>query len=274
MKPAVFIGLAFAVGLLSEDLSYKYVDTAKTPFTYIPRSLSSKLPAPFNRSSNYPDKETSRVETLIEDPWEDNMKVESLTVDLARTKAFSLIDSHDGPEIERWILENEKCQSTELKVEKCLEQVNKQRPSNDKITVAINRLYYYAKNRVYLVRSYYDEMSRIEGRRDFGRSIFLLSVLLLIISALIGAVQITLFLKSKRLTDRGGLKIRVIPLIPICLVLVCCCGLSFFAFERESDEFNKRAFGYFSAMLYSQGFHIHDAESEQQEVDDKPNTLR
>lgn len=306
MNAAVFVGLAFTVGLLSEDLGYKYVDTAKTPFTYLPGFIVSKLPPSFKRPTDYPDKETSRVETLIKDPWAYNMRVESLTVDLARTHAFSQIEKFSpsekdawsikkdaGTEIETWILANEQCQRMP-DAETCLKGVNENRPSNDKITVAVNRLYYYAKNRVYLVRSYYDEMSRIEGRRDFGRSIFLLSVILLIISALIGLGRVALiglgkmpsflnwiglgkmasFLKWKRFKEWAGLRPRLMHSMSICLIFACICGFSFFAFERESDEFNKRAFGYFSAMLYAEQLHKSNPESQEPWTIDAPKSDR
>jgi hypothetical protein len=63
MRTAVFIGLAFAVGILAEDISFKYVDSIQSPIASIPDTL---LPESVIKRLDL-SKESSRVQTLIHD---------------------------------------------------------------------------------------------------------------------------------------------------------------------------------------------------------------
>lgn len=189
MKIAIFIGFAFAVGILAEDLSYKYVDSVETPFKYIPAKISSILPTDFRRNLGLPSKDDARVTTLIKN-FKGQPEVEQLAVDLATDKAFSLSDPKSGKVVEEWILNEQRCAPQTVRTNDC--------PSYSEITTSITRLYYYAKNRTYEIPEYYDEMKRIQTRVDFERSISLFAFIYFAFAGLATLLIAIQWLNAKR----------------------------------------------------------------------------
>lgn len=241
MKTAVFIGLAFAIGILAEDLSYKYVDSIQFPIRNIPATI---LPDELINTLDLPSKYDSRIKVLIKDP-KGNPSPNRLAVDLARNGAFSLIDSNRGVKIEQWIMNPGSCKPGEASTDLC--------PSVDEIKDSTLALYYYAKNRSYDRENYYDEMKRIQSRLEFSRSISMLAFMYFALG-LIMLVPLLIFSRRKRNSeevkqDRRRIHIRV-PIV--LLLLFCVFFFSLWAYERESDEFNKRAFGYYSSILITE----------------------
>jgi hypothetical protein len=241
MKTAVFIGLAFAIGILAEDLSYKYVDSIQTPLKAVPAII---LPDELINTLDLPSKYDSRVKTLIHDP-KGNPHARPLAKDLARNGAFSLTDPDHGMKVESWIMNPQGCKSTETGIDTC--------PTLDEITGSVLKLYYHAKNRAYDRENYYDEMKRIQTRLEFSRSISMIAFVYFVLGLLL---LIPLFINSRRnrktkvtRDERRKIYVRVPAVL---LILFFVFFFSIWAYERESDEFNKRAFGYYSSMLITE----------------------
>jgi hypothetical protein len=224
MRLAVFVGLAFAVGILAEDVSYKFVD--------------NKLP--FGLESKY----DLRVKVLIED-WE-SKKSSPLAKDLAKRGAFEIVEPEKGKAIQNWII-NEGV---------CLECQNL---SNEEIRNSIIKLYYHSKNKVYLQVNYYDEMKKIQTRTDFARSVLFISVFYIAFALLLASVMfadlyifknfLVKWLKSFNLKTLSGIR-EIIP-TNVCFTIITLFLVSIFswlAYDSESREYNKRAFGYFATM--------------------------
>src|SRR5262245_22459551 len=93
MRLAVFVGLAFAVGILAEDASYSYVESLNIPFRRIPAAIVGRLsPTGAHFDSTY----DSRLRTIITDPDNGNPAPQWLAMDLARTNSFILTDPENG----------------------------------------------------------------------------------------------------------------------------------------------------------------------------------
>lgn len=238
MRAAVFVGLAFGIGILAEDLSYKYVDSVRYPLKVIPAALT---PNNLIDLLELPSRYDSRVRTLINTPW-GNPSPQWLAVDLARAGAFSMADPDNGPRVEQWIQNPGGCKPAEEDTGAC--------PSFENVSDSIRRLYYLAKNTVYTNDNYYDEMKRIQMRLEFSRSISMLSFVYFVTAVLLGLF--TLLLRRKRM--RAGLSSPLYEkagrrVTAVLAILLLVFFFSTWAYERESSEFNKRAFGYYSSML-------------------------
>jgi len=271
MKAAVFIGIAFGVGILAEDLSYKYVDNVQTPFRSLPSGLNSILPDELNKQLGLPSKESSRIKTLISNFDTEKPEVQPLAVELASNKAFATLyydpdkKLDTGERLDKWILRVNQCKvsksaycdANQIPESKCTwyddscPLLDKDSPSKEDVKESIYGLYYYAKNRAYLIPTYYDEMRRIETRRDFSRSIALIAYVYVIGAFVLGLIR-TAYILRKYTSSRHKINRRheiYRRILPVWLILFCIYFFSMWAYERESSEFNKRAFGYFSAML-------------------------
>ncbi|MCU0650563.1 MAG: hypothetical protein MUF00_21425, partial [Gemmatimonadaceae bacterium] len=148
IRAAVFAGLAFALGVMVEDICHKFVDAGVIPpvrndkiasrmDVLIVRSPSGILPTPLGRDLGG-QKVFSRFE---------------LTDPRTAHALDSLFVTHDSQWARRRGLD--------------LETVNG----------AINRLYYLAKNTVYQTSTGYEELQRIQSRLDFSRSLLVLFLL-------------------------------------------------------------------------------------------------
>jgi hypothetical protein len=260
MKIAVFIGLSFGVGIVAEDLSYKFVDNE----------------LPFGLLSRY----DSRVKSLIGDI--ESPAVNPLAKELALNGAFRI--SAENPEesrrTEAWILSGEPYHDP------CA-----QTPEHCFVKHSIIDLYYQAKNTVYTNPNYYDELKRIQARSDFTRSIAiigffywaLIPVLLLFLLAVrvyarrhrlrivtrdasvseaedsnvIVAAEherknrqqnlVRVHWASRRSFELSRAKFTTaLELMGALTVIILLSG---WAYTNETREFNKRAFGYFSTGL-------------------------
>lgn len=237
---AVFLGLAFAIGIIAEDLSYKYVDSVQIPFKTIPSKI---LPDDLIHKLDLPSKYDSRISTLVE-TFTEKPKPQWLAVDLARSGAFFLTDPDNGLTVQQWMQSPTPCTPVENATPTC--------PSIGQIQNSILKLYYYAKNRVYADQNYYDELKKIQARIEFSRSLSLIAFVYFSLAVLM-AVILFLWTLAKRGSNKPGhfrpgwFKISVVVGI-LCGIYV----LGTWAYERESDEFNKRTFGYFSSMLISE----------------------
>lgn len=143
--------------------------------------------------------------------------------------------------IENWINDPSACTPGEVSTEVC--------PSFGDFKDSILPLYYYAKNQAYGHENYYDEMKKIQSRLEFSRSISMLAFIYLCLGVLF---VIPLLIKFRR-EHSPQMRRRIYVRVPA--VLLILFGIFFFslwAYERESDEFNKRAFGYFSSMLMAE----------------------
>lgn len=261
IRLSIFIGMAFGLGILVEDVSYKFVDN-RLPF-------------------NLPSKYDTRIQSLIGNI--EYPEITPLAKELARNGAFEVIvtgNSDDGVRTRNWIL------SDGPKVNPCPEE------SNCHLTNSILGLYYYSKNIVYTEANYYDEMKKIQVRSDFARSIALIALFYLLVTAFCTLVLVIKFISSKPRTSRRKpkslrvpnenesktvtksdhevseikrvqtraelvhrrnsikkLNIKLQDCATTGVILVVIIALSSWAYLSESNEFNKRAFGYFNSLF-------------------------
>lgn len=203
MRIAVFVGLAFAVGVLAEDLSDKYRDTVEIPFKFVTVSISSLVPPEYKKTLGLPLKEDAKVTTLIFD-LSGNPEPQPLALELAENRAFSVVHIEKADRVEAWLRDKNRCVPWK--------EGGKQCPAYSDITVedvtrCIFRLYYYAKNRSYAVPEYYDEMKKIQTRGDFSRSISLIAFIYLVPAFLI-TVGRALTDVGKKMPGRGKKVVR------------------------------------------------------------------
>jgi hypothetical protein len=253
MRLAVFIGLAFGIGVLAEDISNKYVDDSKnnfeSPFSIIKYPLLSKEKDKVELSLI----RDLKVESLVEDFAPPDIK--SLAKELAENGAFEMVDAEKGAAVQEWILSDNPqplCEKGK-KSKDCVD--NNGKISSDDIKKTIIELYYYAKNRTYKETNYYDEMKKIQSRWDFSRSIALISSFYTAL-ALVGFPfsLLSIWIRNRwkhnnhEYPNRFWFN-RIRKGIVTLIILFAINFFSYWAYQREADEFNKRAFGYFSSML-------------------------
>lgn len=259
MTIAVFIAFAFAVGVVVEDLSWKYRDSKDMPFRTIPAKI---LPSSLIYRLGLPPELDDQVVTLIgslQDP-----DPVPLAVDLANNNAFQISDSSNylgstkpiqindnnaGAKIERWIRNKPRCKPNDA-VSDC--------PNEDEVKNSISNLYYYAKNTVYAHPQHHEELKRIQVRLEFTRSLSMIAVIYSIIALVIGTPLIISRLSHRKEKNKDQTKdqARLHQLrdkIPVVIgTLLVVYFFSLWAFALESEAFNRRAFGYFSTMLISE----------------------
>jgi hypothetical protein len=235
MRIAVFVGLAFAVGILAEDASYSYVESMNIPFRRIPAAVLSRFsPTQVHFDTSY----DSRLRTIITDADAGAPAPQWLAMDLARTNSFVLTDPENGPKVTEWIKAPNTCKIGDGVC-----------PSWQQLNESVQRLYFFAKNTVYSHPEYYDEMRRIQSRQEFSRALALISLLYFIIALVMLVPLAGLWLLRLRtgLSLRASYKLYLkVPFVFVTLFLVFM--FSMYAYERESDAFNRRAFGYFSSI--------------------------
>lgn len=140
----------FAVGMLIEDLSNKFVDT-DTP--HLTRALAAV---------NLRTDDQIKWQTLYgPDP---SLKVRPLGAEIACRGLLTHFLGTGADRIERQIVEHRRIS-----------------PSDKDLWASVARQFYYtAKNRVYREDTYYDELKHIQMRIDFSRSFFAVSLGLLV----------------------------------------------------------------------------------------------
>ncbi|HMG74601.1 MAG TPA: hypothetical protein VK582_13960 [Pyrinomonadaceae bacterium] len=130
----------------------------------------------------------------------------------------------------------------------------------------INGMYYAAKTRVYLERSYFDELQELQYRSDFARSLTLTCALIaslyLILAILIympreirfNAQQMELFRKRIGfrvlrwwLTSEGRAKLRLVLVVSVLYLIGAWCAHA--AYVTEMKNYNLRVFGYYISIV-------------------------
>ncbi|KQW46723.1 MULTISPECIES: hypothetical protein [unclassified Roseateles] len=237
MTAAVFAGLSFGVGILAEDLSYKYMDSVPVPSW---RSIHAEQLFGDDELWNF--QKDSRLRTLLkrDRARETGWLPKDLAKDLAKANAFSLARIDKAADVEAW-LTSPTASAANLDPDARDSCVDAGCIRGETLKGAIANLYYFAKNKVYGDKNYYDEMRRIQARMEFSRSIALVSFFYLIVSIFVGAVVFCCRrnVPLKAIGRRTGTALAA---------LFCIHAAAVWAYEREADEFNKRAFGYFSSM--------------------------
>lgn len=235
MRLAVFIGLSFGIGVVAEDLSYKFVDT-KLPF-------------------GLPSRYASRVNVLIGSL--SSPKVEPLAKELANNNAFRIVDTINGTKTEEWLISANPTNPCTGNEDNCY------------VINSIDSLYYFAKNNVYKETNYYDEMKKIQARADFTRSIAVISLLYLILALILSLIlsldkrfgnRIIERLKSKSRHFKTLEPIQRSKFIITLLVLILIFFFASWAYFKETKEFDKRAFGYFASMLIKEKISVAKGE--------------
>lgn len=270
MTIAVFIAFAFAVGVVSEDLSHKFRDSKEIRFKTIPATI---LPESVIKWFELPPKDyDDRVVTLIrslEDPHP-----APLAIDLANNNAFQITSSSNyfgrtqiqiddkniGAPVERWIRSPARCKplptpsptpSSGTLASPRPDAATHDCPDTSEMQTAIDNLYYHAKNTVYANEQHNQELKKIQARLEFTRSLSMISFIYFLIALVIGTPLFIALLaqrKDKRNSASRSNKLRAkIPVVVGTLLLVYFFSL--WAFALETQAFNKRAFGYFSTML-------------------------
>lgn len=248
----VFLAASFAVGIIAEDLSFKYVDSSHVPVKAIPAMV---LPNWVISETGLPTTGDDRVATLIGDISQP--RISPLIRDLASNNAF-LINDHQGTgqKVQDWIKSPSPCRPGTGGVN-C--------PSREEVEKSMAGLYYYAKNTVYNNPHHYDELRKIQARLEFTRSLSLIAFIFFVAAIL---SVLGLLIKNGMSPRKPGARephLRRLPARALALLAILF-GVYFFslwAYARETDAFNRRAFGYFSTML------ITDKRNEEQRLREK-----
>jgi hypothetical protein len=278
----MLVVLAFGLGLIAEDLSLKYVDTNDFPFRKYPAQV---LGNSFAQRLGLPPATDDRAISLIgsfEDPNPD-----PVAQDLATNGAFMIDDTKGtGSRVQRWILKGV-CDhewappSRDPGSDDC--------PSKGDVEAAAKSLYYYSKNTAYSHPESYDELKRIEDRLQFERSVsmfafiyfgFSVALAILLLAWRVITLVLSRLARVKRFAKRfekirwakvlqrprvAALRFKVAPLrnkiypyrwrwrfVGVAIVLLAVYFFTIWAYGRESDAFNRRAFGYLSTKLISE----------------------
>lgn len=273
---AVFILVAFTLGVFAEDISQKNL---------YERPLYS-----FLKHLNFFDEVDDRASSLIKNFAEPS----DLARDLAANNAFLISDtakpgesSGPGRKVQEWIRNGSKC-FPEPKIPTC--------PTRQDVENAAANLYYYAKNTVYLYPNAPGaaaDLKAFEDRITFERSIAVIGIIYSVIAvplfvilvfrrAFIIAAKYCRPMKSFRTwlqTKLSRLRVGIRRILSedgqeqrestkndvarkpyvlhskqfvLIVTLMTVSTLSLWAYGRETDAFNKRAFGYLSTMLFSE----------------------
>ena len=219
----------FAIGMITEDLSNKFVDNINW----------------WQEISILPAENELRSKSLFgKVPPE---KFSDLTQNAAKNRLLSTYGGKHGEEIEYLINHNDKASLKKIK-------------QNDFFEAA-NKLYYQAKNAVYLEDNYFAELRRIQVRIDFARSFAIISVILLFTTLILFLLKLIFpnlqldhfpgvkFVKHKKSKTQ---KISHLQYIERTIGGVIIFGLLFVighsAYSSEEREFNSRVFGYFITL--------------------------
>lgn len=248
MFALVFIGFSFVLGLLAEDLSDKREDCISLPVT-----LTSPLPrwVPWKPSLPTFDYGVSILVGELSDP-----RAEPLAKDLANSGAFRKVDNENGERVEEWILSAKTNKLTGMNEWRTIPN---QVLSDKAVKDSIKTLHYFSKNWAYGHPNHYDELSRIKSRKDFTRSFALITLIQWLIGfflALIiaGCALVTLSAKQpKRKVMSNPLSWKWMLRVSLALVILLVFNLlGVWAYQRESEAYNKRVFGYYSSKLIAE----------------------
>lgn len=276
--------LIFSLGVLTEDVTDKFKDDFKrhqTPFVtnhfFISSFLQLRSSAAKALQVDTPSDTELRLDTLYPQinketrnhdnqhkdenlnhnppPHTVEFRVSHLAADLCRNNVFErFVDSTDFP------MDKDLCTATK--------SVHLDKETRSKLEIEVNRLYYTAKNIVFQTSEYNRELSRIQSRIDFTRSLMMVSPMLFFTVAILLCIAIvfraifythdfrqkisTVQTSSPKCqTDEGQKNIVSLKSSAALLLALWITGqLSYSAYTHEENEFNKRVFGYF-VTLYS-----------------------
>jgi len=240
MTITVFILLAFGIGILAEDLSYKYLDNENFSFRTV---LAKILPDEVVTDLALPSEDSDIAITLVKSLKQPTPI--SLAKDLAAARAFEITDHYNtgvGKRVQAWIESTPPCEPQDKPTPNC--------PSRGEVEESFKSLFYHAKNTVYKHPNHYDELKRMQARLEFTRSIALIAFIYFIIAVITGTSLMIFhsFSRHRRRKRLAELRVRFPATVAI---LFCVYFVSVWAFERENDAFNRRAFGYFATETLS-----------------------
>ena len=237
---AVFVGLVFAVGMVVEAISFKYVDDHSL--------LPKKLPAmvmgqELTRTIGMPPKDDDRVAVLIGSL--DNPYPSPLAIDLAHSDAFLISDSaRTGLRVQDWIKNPNRGSLGAIDA-----------PSRSDVEKSIASLYYFAKNMAYSHENHYHELSQIQARLEFARSLAVIGFLYLVVVVAFVVFQLArlgyrkVFKRPGPQTSRDDFRKMSRRTALVAASFFCAYLFGLWAYSRETEAFNKRAFGYLSSHL-------------------------
>ena len=228
----MFIGLSFALGLLIEDAAYKFHD----PFLYRPLNLWRDV---FGRSTNRGDLKAEIARgVLFRTIPETRPERKSLGDDVCRGDLFrAALQPLDSP-VAAWA-----CDGLPLP------GVRGEEARYRAVDGAVMAAFYFAKNRVYREPNYFNELRRIQSRLEFSRTVATLTF---------GAAAVALaaLLYAALTFRREGARRRVIAAAVALAVFMGVHALAYLAYVQESEEFQKRVFGYYASMLRAEKFRL------------------
>ena len=230
LTTGVFIGLSFAFGLLVEDSCYKFHD----PFLYRPLLSVYRLTSSTAAERSGDIKVDIVRSVLFENVTALPVRRTSLGDQLCHVRLFQRAFATD-PRVDAWA---------------CANAPRPPDPPGEEpysvIDKSIRSTFYFAKNRVFLVNSYYDELLKIQRRLEFSRTIATIMCVATFIT--LAALPVALIKprnhppSRRRLVRNGG---------ALALIFVAIYLLAYVAYVQESNEYVKRIFGYYSAMVHA-----------------------
>jgi len=236
----LFIVAAFTIGIIVEDISQKFADH-NLPFNSLPATVTFGLVT----KCGLPSEEDDRVSSLIGSMTEP--KPEPFVFDLADNKAFTISDhTKVGDKVQEWIKNKQRCIPGGVGAD-C--------PTKEAVETTFKNLYYFAKNMAYSNEHHYDELRKILTRLEFMRSLYLIAwvylvsgIYLLIIKGLL-VIRLKVSKRRKDISRKGILSPHYANIISLIMVIFCVYVFSLWTFTRETNAFNRRAFGYLSSSL-------------------------
>ncbi|MGJ8641382.1 MAG: hypothetical protein ACSHYA_18480 [Opitutaceae bacterium] len=207
--------------------------------------VASDVIANTGASPVLPSDKENRDEVLYELDEKSTKRLSALGNDLAKLKIFSEFGGNEGKV-----------------VQDAFEKGTLANIDPDILSGAASLVYYNSKNRVFLERNYYDELSAIQKRIDFVRStslIFLIATCYALMMLIIHrprakrrADLITRFLYGNiKCYPRLNSHLKRATVLVFCLTLFFSCR---FAFANMEQDFNRRVFGYFRTNIITGNF--------------------
>lgn len=232
----LFVALAFTVGIVAEDLSFKYDN--ELPFRTIPAMITR---GHFVQKLGLPTEDDDLVASLIGSMK--HPKPNPLATDLAHSNALRISDQPQiGEKVQNWIKTANRCIPGSQEGD-C--------PSPREVESAFKNLFYFAKNTAYSNEYHYDELRKIQSRLEFMRSLSMIAFLYFGVGLVLWVVlSFKRWLWDGRKGTGSVAVYKVRAKVPVVLtVLFLVYFLSLWAYSRETDAFNRRAFGYLSTSL-------------------------
>jgi len=229
----IFVGLSFAIGLLVEDACYKFHD----PFLYWPLEAAHHVVGSALPSSGDLKFDLQRG-VLFEELSIHERRLTPLGEQVCNAKLIELSFASNGKPVADWMCRGGARPS----------RVDRRDPFYV-VDRTIRSAFYFAKNRVYMITEYSSEMKRIQSRLEFSRTVATLTF---------GGAVITLplALLSIIFIDRDDLLRRIRNSALLTLAFVAVYILAYVAYMQESEEYNKRIFGYYASMSFAAATHV------------------